>query len=192
MNKQPTEITFRTTRIDSSDYVYQLFIPPGLEDTGNLPAILLLPQCRADRYWSDPAMDKMVIQALDQTSKEFSADPQRIYLIGVSLGGYGVWYFGFRHPKRFAALVPICGGSPLLSGDRFTPVAREVDKTPVWVFHGVEDNVVPVSESRELVKALKNRQGNVKYSEYPGVGHMVWVQALAERELMPWLLSQRR
>lgn len=224
MNKKQPEIIFRKTQIDFSDHVYQLFIPPGLEDIRNLPvivflhalhergeggfvtessmwgrvikqyfsqvpAILLLPQCGRDRYWSDPVMDKMVIQALDETVREFFADPRRVYLIGVSLGGYGVWHFGFRHPGKFAALVPICGGSPLLSGDRFTPIAQEVDKTPVWVFHGTEDKVVPVSESRALVKALENRNGNVKYSEYPGVGHMVWVQALAEKQLMPWLLS---
>lgn len=229
MSEQPKSFIIRTTTIDAINYVYQLFIPPCVENLQNLPvivflhalhergeggfiksggawgkiikeyfkdipAIILLPQCRANKYWSDPVMDKMVMQAIDQTLKEFSADPKRIYLIGVSLGGYGVWHFGFRHPQRFAALVPICGGSPLLlpGSDRFTPVARQVDKTPVWVFHGTEDTVVPVSESRALVKALKEQHGNVKYSEYPGIGHMVWLQALTEKALMPWLLAQHR
>jgi predicted peptidase len=70
-------------------------------------------------------------------------------------------------------------------------VARGVGKTPAWLFHGAADKVVPVSESRQIVEALKANQGNVKYNEYPGVGHDVWMQVLAETELMPWLLAQR-
>jgi predicted peptidase len=156
-----------------------------------VPAILLLPQCRKETYWSTPEMDKMVTGALEQTVGEFDADPTRLYLTGVSMGGYGAWYLASEHPGRFAALVSICGGSPLRTGDRFTPVARRVAHTPVWVFHGSADKVVPVSESREMVEALKALKGNVRYSEYEGVGHNVWLKALNEKELLPWLLKQR-
>jgi predicted peptidase len=156
-----------------------------------IPAIVLLPQCRPNKYWSDPVMEKMVFQALDLTLAEFSGDSNRLYLIGVSMGGYGVWHFGSQNPEKFAALVSICGGSPILSGNRFSPIAQKIGKTPAWVFHGAEDRVVPVSESREMVKSLRENQGCVKYSEYPEVGHNVWLNVLSEKELLPWLLEQR-
>lgn len=156
-----------------------------------VPAIVLLPQCRPGKYWSDPEMDEMVMKSLAQIVDEFDADAKRIYLIGVSMGGYGAWHFASEHPGKFAAIVPICGGSPIMSGDRFSPIARKIGETPAWIFHGADDKVVPVSESRQMVKALESSGGNVKYNEYEGVGHNVWLNVLAEKKLLPWLLSQR-
>lgn len=157
-----------------------------------VPAVVLLPQCRAGSYWSDPFMDEMVMTALAQTESEFKADAARLYLTGVSMGGYGVWHLASQHPRRFAALVSVCGGvHGRDDADRFKTVAEKVGKTPAWLFHGADDSVVPVTESRRMTAALEAVGGNVKYSEYPGVGHAVWTQVLAERGLMPWLLSQR-
>lgn len=156
-----------------------------------LPAIVVLPQCEKGRYWSDPEMDKMVMATLRQTVKEFGADESRLYMIGVSMGGYGAWHMAAEHAGTFAAFVTICGGSPLRTGDRFMSIARRVGRTPVWVFHGAEDRVVPVSESRQMVAALKELKGNVRYSEYPNVAHNVWLNVMKEPELLPWLLSQR-
>jgi predicted peptidase len=157
-----------------------------------IPAVALLPQCRKGKYWHDPEMERMVLAELEQTASEFSADPKRLYLAGVSMGGFGAWHFASQHPKKFAAVVSICGGSPIVSGDRFGAVARGVGRTPVWVFHGAEDRIVPVSESRRMVEALKAIEGSrVRYSEYAGVGHNVWLNALAEPQLIPWLLEQR-
>lgn len=157
-----------------------------------VPAVILLPQCRADSYWSDPFMDEMVMTALSQTESEFEADPARLYLTGVSMGGYGVWHLASQHPGRFAALVSVCGGvHGRDDDDRFRSVAEKVRKTPAWLFHGADDRVVPVTESRRMTAALRAVGGDVKYSEYPGVGHAVWTQVFAERRLMPWLLSQR-
>lgn len=155
-----------------------------------VPAIILLPQCRAGKYWSNPEMERMVMRALDQTLSEFKADAARIYLTGVSMGGYGVWHLARHHPGKFAVLVSICGGSPLKSGDRFQPIALKVGRTPAWLFHGADDRIVPVDESRGIVEALKANDGNVRYSEYEGVGHDVWTKALREKELLPWLLAQ--
>lgn len=156
-----------------------------------VPAIVLLPQCRKGSYWSDPVMDQMVMGAIEKTASEFGADSERLYLTGVSMGGFGAWHLASEHPGRFAALVSICGGSPLREGDRFAGIARRVGKTPAWLFHGTADRVVPVSESRQMVEALHAVKGNVRYSEYEGVGHNVWFKAFAEKELMPWLLAQR-
>jgi predicted peptidase len=157
-----------------------------------LPAIVLLPQCEKGRYWSDPEMEQMVMATLNQTVAEFKADRERLYMIGVSMGGYGAWQMAAEHQGTFAAFVTICGGSPLRTGDRFTSIARRIGQTPVWVFHGADDPIVPVSESRQMVAALKDMKGNVRYNEYEGVGHNVWLNAMKEPELLPWLLSQRR
>jgi predicted peptidase len=156
-----------------------------------VPAVVLLPQCGRGHYWHDAEMERMVMAELEQTAREFGADEKRLYLTGVSMGGFGAWHMAAAHPMKFAAVVSICGGSPLTSGDRFTPIARKVGSTPVWVFHGSDDAVVPVTESRQMVEALKHVEGNrVRYSEYKGVGHSVWLNALAERDLLPWLLAQ--
>jgi predicted peptidase len=156
-----------------------------------VPAIVLLPQCRQGSYWSDPVMNEMVMNALAQTIEELGADAKRIYLIGVSMGGYGVWHFASRYPKKFAALVSICGGSSIRTGDRFDALARRVGETPAWLFHGADDRVVPAEESRQIVKALE-ANGRVKYNEYAGVGHNVWLNVLGEKGLPPWLLAQRQ
>lgn len=156
-----------------------------------IPAVVLLPQCRAGSYWSDPFMDEMVMTALSQTESEFKADAERLYLTGVSMGGYGVWHLASQHAGRFAALVSVCGGVHGRDDTRFKDTAEKVGETPAWLFHGADDRVVSVEESRQMTAALKAVGGNVKYSEYPGVGHAVWTQVFAERGLMPWLLSQR-
>jgi predicted peptidase len=157
-----------------------------------VPAVVLLPQCRKGRYWHDEGMERMVLAELGQTASEFSANPKRLYLAGVSMGGFGAWHLAAGQQGQFAALAVICGGSTLTSGDRFTPVARKIGRTPVWVFHGSDDKVVPVTESRGMVEALKRVEGSrVRYSEYEGVGHNVWLNVAAEPGLLTWLLEQR-
>lgn len=155
-----------------------------------IPAIVLLPQCRPGVFWSDARMEQMVMRAIERTAEEFRADPKRVSLLGVSMGGYGVWHYAAKYPRKFAALVAICGGSPLQTGDRFDSIARKIGKTPAWLFHGADDRIVPVSESRGMAKALEAHGGAVKYSEYADVGHNVWLNALGEKQLMPWLLAQ--
>jgi len=157
-----------------------------------VPAVVLLPQCRPGRFWHNPDMERMVMAELEQTVAEFGADTKRLYLAGVSMGGFGLWHLASHYPGKFAALVSICGGSPVLFGERFTPIAQKVGKTPAWLFHGDADPVVPVNESRQMAAALKKIHGNrARYTEYKGAGHNVWVNALAEPELLPWILAQR-
>lgn len=156
-----------------------------------VPAIVLVPQCRAGSFWSDPVMEKMVMNALAQTVAECGADEHRVSLVGVSMGGYGVWHFAVRQPKKFAALVSICGGSSIVKGERFAPIAEKVGKTPAWLFHGADDKIVPVSESRQIVKAIEKNGGSVKYTEYADIGHNVWLNVLGEKDLLSWILTQR-
>ena len=173
-------------------YILGMFAQIVRQYLKQVPAIVLFPQCRPENYWSEPVMDEMVMLSIKQTAEEFNADSLRLYLIGVSMGGYGVWHYASQYPQKFAALVSICGGSPIISGERFSSIAEKIGQTPAWLFHGVEDRIVPVSESRGIFKALQANKGNVKYNEYEAVGHNVWLNALGEKQLLPWLLAQNR
>jgi predicted peptidase len=157
-----------------------------------VPALIVLPQCRDGRYWSNRDMGEMAVAVLDHATAELNGDDERLCLIGVSMGGYGAWHLAAEYPGKFSAIVAICGGSPLRSGDRFNTIARKVGQTPAWVFHGAEDRIVPVSESRLMVEALQAAGGNVRYNEYPGVGLNVCLNVITEPALLPWMLGQRR
>lgn len=170
-------------------------------NANRFPCVVVFPQCREGVWWSDPDMEAQAMRALEQSIREFNGDRSRIYLTGLSMGGYAVWRFAAKYPGKFAALVPICGGIRPPAGihvpgldqpdNPYESVARQVGRTPVWIFHGSEDPVVPVSESRRMVAALKSLGGDVRYTEYEGVGHNSWDRAYSEPELMPWMLSKR-
>ena len=167
--------------------------------------IAVIPQCREDRFWTDADQQAQALAALEATIKEFKGDRQRIYLMGLSMGGYGTWDLATKSPKLFAAYVVICGGlhdpkgypgmHPGLLDDRsitdpYAEIARHVGNTPVWIFHGEADDIVPVAEARKMRDALAAAHANAQYTEYPGVGHDSWDRAYAEPGLMPWLLQQ--
>ena len=153
-------------------------------DPARFPAIVVMPQCLPEKRWADDMAD-YALKALDQTLKKYSVDKTRLYLTGLSMGGYGSWWIGTRHPEMFAAIVPICGG-----GDAKT-VAILRDE-PLWVFHGGDDPVVPVARAQEMVDALKAAGSSVKLTIYPGVGHNSWDRAYGEKELTDWLFAQHR
>jgi predicted peptidase len=167
--------------------------------------VIVIPQCSNTSLWTNPAMEEMALAALAQSVHEFKGDRDRLYLSGLSMGGYGTWDMAARYPGKFAALAPVCGGlrapglpelhSSLLDDpkitDAYAETARRIGRTPIWVFHGGADPVVPVEESRKMVEALKAVNANVKYTEYPGVGHNSWDKAYAEPDFVPWLLSQK-
>lgn len=112
-------------------------------------------------------------------------DPDRLYITGLSMGGFGTWDAIQRKPDLFAAAVPICGGGDVSK-------ASHITKIPIWVFHGAEDNLVNPKWSRDMVEAIKRAGGNPKYTEYPGVGHHSWVPAYSDPELFEWLFSQKK
>jgi predicted peptidase len=167
------------------------------------PAIVVMPQCRKNVWWTEEAMQAQAMKALEQSIKEFNGDRDRLYLMGLSMGGYGSWSIASKNPGKFAAIAPICGGirrparAPALevaksddpNADLYTETARLIGKTPVWIFHGGADPVVPVDESRKMNEALKAAGGDVKYTEYEKVGHDSWTKAYAEPELMKWMLG---
>ena len=144
------------------------------------------------------------MRALEATIAEFSADESRVYLTGVSLGGNGAWHLALEHPRRFAAIVPVCGwldpfalpagvlGEGQKIVDAHDAAARALRHLPAWVFHGAADAVVPVERSRLMVDALRRAGADVRYTEYPALGHDSWNRAYAEPELVPWMLARSR
>ncbi len=177
------------------------------KDRSRFPAVIVIPQCKLEGWWSEQTMEAQALAALAAATKEFRGDSKRTYLTGLSMGGYGSWALAEKYPGKFAAVVPICGGIVLPKGlldkyperakdthpddpKSYSDVAAKIGKTPVWIFHGGDDPVVPVEGSRKMNEALKAAGGNVRYTEYPGVGHDSWNKAYAEPELMTWMLSK--
>ncbi len=163
------------------------------------PSYVVAPQCPPNKQWVDMpwGADKgtqpekpsesmqLVIALLDSLEKELPIDTDRVYVTGLSMGGYGTWDLVTRFPNRFAAGAPVCGG-----GDE--AVAGKAAKVPLWVFHSDDDTTVKTIRSRNMVAALRAAGGQPKYFEYWGLGHNSWDAAYAEPELLPWMFSQKR
>ncbi|HSR54472.1 MAG TPA: prolyl oligopeptidase family serine peptidase [Acidobacteriota bacterium] len=172
------------------------------------PAVVVMPQTPRQRgaWWGAPEIEAQVLAALDHSMREFNGDPDRVYLTGLSMGGYGTWALAYKHPDRFAALAPVCGGvkppgfmtppdwhpASVAPDDPYAETARVIKDIPVWIFHGGADRLVPANESRLMHEALETAGAQVRYSEYAGVGHNSWDQAYSEDEFLTWLLSQKR
>ena len=169
------------------------------------PAIVVMPQCAKGQWWTDAPMEAQALAALDQSIKEFHGDADRVYLTGLSMGGYGSWSLASKYPAKWAAAVVICGGirvprrpglpqtSEEAVADPYAEAAKGIGaKLPVWVFHGGDDPTVPVTEARNMVEALKGVGSAVKYTEYEGVKHNSWDKAYAEQDLPVWLFAQHK
>jgi len=155
------------------------------------PMFELVPQCPSGDNWSDPELNQptkwleLTMSALAEVEKEFSIDPDRVYLAGQSMGGLGVWSTLQAYPGKWAAAV-------ILSAyDNFTNV-NALAHTPLWVFQGAADETVPVTLVRDMMKQLNKAHSNLRYTEYPKTDHEVWNKAFAEADLLPWLSSQKR
>ncbi len=156
----------------------------------NFPFIIVAPQCPAGQAWENDRL----IRLLDHCLKRYPADRNRIYLTGISMGGFGAWNLAIAHPERFAAVVPVCGGGDLLAvllAD--AAQAAEFKRLPVWAFHGGKDPVVPPTESQRMLTALKQRGAKrLKLTIYPTIQHNAWDNAYNNPKLYAWLLRQAR
>ena len=156
--------------------------PKIVEKKKDFPFIVVSPQCPAGEWW-DPFK---LTALLDGVTAAYRVDPARVYLTGLSMGGFGTWELAMRMPHRFAAIAPICGGgNPTMAAFRLRDM-------PVWVFHGDADPVVNVKLSDDMVAALKKAGNEVKYTRYEGVGHDSWTKSYDNDELYAWFLAHAR
>ena len=171
------------------------------ENRKKYPCFLAVPQCPLSDFWAAALRDlskdfrmpeeptqalKMVLELVDVLQVEFpQIDPRRLYITGLSMGGFGTWEAIQRKPDLFAAAVPICGGGDVSEADRLT-------KLPIWAFHGAEDLLVNPRWSRDMVEAIRKAGGSPKYTEYSDVGHHSWVPAYSDPQLFEWLFSQKK
>jgi predicted peptidase len=156
--------------------------PPKLIEAGQqFPFIIVSPQCPKGRFWEPFELTAL----LDEIVEKYKVDQDRIYVTGLSMGGFGTWALAIHTPNRFAALVPICGG-----GD--TNWAKRIAHIPAWVFVGAKDTVVSVEVSQKMVDALKKKGGDPKFTIYPEAGHDAWTQTYANPQVYEWLLQQKR
>ncbi|MEM9830833.1 MAG: prolyl oligopeptidase family serine peptidase [Bacteroidota bacterium] len=156
--------------------------PPKLIERGKqFPFIIISPQNPENKLWNDAALK----QLLDEVIANHRVDLSRVYLTGLSRGGFGAWRMGIQYPETFAAIVPICGGG--------TPsYAQWLKDVPVWAFHGAQDQVIPLSRTVAMVEALQQAKGNVKLTTYPEAGHDSWTKTYNNPAVFEWLLSHRK
>ena len=164
--------------------------PPMLIEQGKkFPAIVVSPQCPPDAWWGGE-QTRAVLGLIDHIEANYHVDPDRIYLTGVSMGGYGTWEIAGIDPERFAAVVPICGGGTRHIGQRIAEA-----ETSVWAFHGANDRIVPIAETEWVIKWIRRTGADpdqVRFTVYPDEGHNVWTRAYDDPALWAWLFAQRR
>ncbi len=154
------------------------------ENFGQRPCIVFAPQCPDENGWGGATGDA-VMKTLKDMMRHLPIDADRIYLTGYSMGGYGTFAFLNDDPRMFAAGIPIAGGANV-------SIARNLKKTPLWIFHGGNDDVVKPDDSRAIAKALEKMKAPVKYTEFPGEGHGIGGKIFADPEVHTWLFAQKR
>jgi predicted peptidase len=169
------------------------------ENMAKYPAFVIAPQCPEERKWAEidwtlesSTLPEKISEPLgatlalvDEMLAKEPIDNNRIYITGLSMGGYGTWDALARRPDFFAAAAPICGGGDPSTVARFKHV-------PIWAFHGDQDTAVKPNRSREMIEALQSAGGEPKYTEYKGVAHDSWTQTYADPALHAWLFAQKK
>ncbi|WP_017731186.1 carboxylesterase family protein [Nafulsella turpanensis] len=156
-------------------------IPDFLRGRKDFPFIVAYPQCPAGEYWTIPLLNDWYEKVL----AEVDADESRVYLTGLSMGGYGTWYWAAAHPEKFAAIIPVCGGGE-------PSKAKNLIKMPTWAFHGQKDNIVPVEETLQMVEAIRAAGGHPKVTIYPDAFHDSWTPTYTNPDIYSWLLGHRK
>jgi predicted peptidase len=189
-------------RGDDGERPVQVGLAPAIRRDPAFPAIVVFPQAAPDSAWYGVEAE-MALAALEASVQEWNGDRDRIYLTGLSMGGYGALRMAVDHPGRFAAVAVVCGGAvapasrPYLrwrdvpaDADLHEWAAERLRDTPVWLFHGALDDVIPVEESRRVAAALEATGAPVRYTEYPDANHNAWDRAYAERGLWEWMFGK--
>jgi len=157
-----------------------------IEEGRNFPFIIISPQCPKTAWWSNEDQQVLLEKLLAHLQKTLPIDQSRLYLTGLSMGGFGSWELAARNPNTFAAVMPICGGGNTKDGPKL------VD-TPVWAWHGTADKIIPVGKSTDMVLAIKRAGGTkIKFTRLIGVGHVSWPMVYNDPKVWEWLGRQVR
>lgn len=161
---------------------------PKIVEEQDYPFVAVSPQCPSESRWTMEldALHALIVDVVNS----YAIDRSRIYLTGLSLGGYGAWHLAEAYPHLFAAIIPICGGTRPMIG--FPERIKVLKDTPIWVFHGAKDDVVPLKNSQDLVDVLSQHGGNVKFTIYPDAGHDSWTRTYENPDVFTWLMTQKR
>jgi predicted peptidase len=173
-------------RGDDLELVKAHGIPRVVEEPDGFPFIAVSPQCPDKTLWTDHV--ETLDGLLTELEERYRVDSARVYLTGLSMGGYGAWHLATVHPDRFAAVVPICGGGHVAHG--FPERVAVLKDVPVWAFHGAQDPVVPLEESQKLVDVLREKGGSVRFTVYAEAEHDSWTRTYDSPDLYDWLLEQ--
>ncbi len=168
-------------RGNNLDLVKKHGLPKILQNRTDFPFIVVSPQCPRGQWWNN----QVLIGLLDEIMARYAVDPRRVYLTGLSMGGFGTWSLAIEYPDRFAAIAPICGGGIPYQLDRIRHV-------PVWAFHGARDNIVPLFESKRMVETLERMGGQAMLTVYPQAEHDSWTATYNNPKLYEWFLEHRR
>jgi predicted peptidase len=158
-------------------------IPKIAEEQMDFPFIVVSPQCPVGSRWTQEHV--MLKALLDEIIADYNVDTSRIYLTGLSMGGFGTWSFASENPTIFAAIAPVCGGGDISMADNLINI-------PIWAFHGAKDTVVPLERSVEMVNAVNNLGGDARLTVYPDADHDSWTQTYDNLQLYKWLLSHKK
>ena len=160
-------------------------IPKVVESNKSFPFITLSPQCPLKFDWRDDTIQYEVISILEDFIKNNNVDKNRVYITGLSMGGYGTWGIISKRPEIFAAAIPICGGGN-------PEKALRIKDLPIWAFHGEDDSVIPVQETISMVEEINKINGNIKFTKYPNTNHNSWTKTYNNKDIYNWLLLQSR
>lgn len=162
-------------------------IPKLISQGKDFPFIVVSPQCPPNTWWTELTEDLNLL--IEDISSSYSVDTNRIYLTGLSMGGYEVWKLASEHPEKFAAIIPICGGPWNVCFDENIPNLKEI---AVWAFHGAKDDVVPIEGTEAIINDLRALGNNAKFTVYPEAGHDSWTATYENPEVYEWLLNQSK
>jgi predicted peptidase len=169
---------------DDIEIVKSQGLPKKLESTDEIPFVVVSPQCPRNNNWG--MLFDVLYELLQSIKKKYKIIEKKVYLTGLSMGGYGTWALSLRYPDEFAALVPICGGVQNKND------VEKLKNIPIWTFHGAKDRDVPIEISQSLVDVLKAYGGNIQFTIYPELGHDSWTKTYNNPDLYDWLLKQER
>ena len=170
-------------RGNNLDLVETHGIPKLIKKNKKFPFITVAPQCPLFQWWSRPEMTNSLINLVEKVMQTYKADESRVYLTGLSMGGYGSIALANTRPDLFSAMISVCGGADF---DNF----ENLKKLPTWFFHGSEDKVHPAIRSEKIYNQLKDMNPNIKLTVYDGIGHNSWDITYNNDDIYDWLLSK--